>query len=197
MKAIELLLSDSRGIYIPMTFAQDCLGFASDSENGWEFSENCAEVLLRGPEDNDEYWDAWNAMLDRAIFKLEGGTWHLYQDGDLWAVNWDWMSIAERLNWMDVLGKEPADLFELTGTADDRDTLEELMAALNVAKENYRIEEHGFHSLWLHIIDSHNDMLVWRAPTFQAEFQHCIMQEIRFAKNWISKGTTWQTHSGD
>lgn len=48
MKAIELLLSDSRGIYIPMTFAQDCLGYPSDSENGWEFSENCAEVLLRG-----------------------------------------------------------------------------------------------------------------------------------------------------
>ncbi|KAJ3628692.1 hypothetical protein Zmor_003970 [Zophobas morio] len=180
-----------------MTFAQDCLGYPSDSENGWEFSENCAEVLLRGPEDNDEYWDAWNAMLDRAIFKLEGGTWPLYQDGDLWAVNWDWMTIAERLNWMDVLGKEPADLFELTGTADDRDTLEELMAACNVAKENYRIEEHGFHSLWLHIIDSHNDMLVWRAPTFQADFQHDVMREIKFCEKWISKGATWQTHSGD
>lgn len=131
-----------------------------------------------------KHLDAWSSMLDRAVLRLEGGMWRLYQDGNLWAVNWDWMTIAERLNWMDVLGKEPADLFELTGTADDRDTLEELMAALNVAKENYRIEEHGFHSLWLHIIDSHNDMLVWRAPTFQAEFQHCVMQGIRLAKNW-------------
>jgi hypothetical protein len=197
MKAIELLLSDSRGIYIPMTFAQGCLGYPSDSENGWEFSEDAARVLLKGPDDNEEYWEAWEAMLDRAVFKLEGGTWRLYQDGDLWAVNWDWMTIDERLNWMDELGKEPADLFELTGTADDRDTLEELMAACNVAEENYRIEEHGYHSLWLHIIDSHNDILVWRAPTFQANFQHDVMREIKFCEKWISKGATWQTHSGD
>ena len=45
MKAIELLLSDSRGIYIPMTFAQGCLDYPSDSENGWEFSEDAARVL--------------------------------------------------------------------------------------------------------------------------------------------------------
>lgn len=197
MKAIELLFDSGRGVYIPQNFAQDCLGYPSDTENGWDFAENAAEVLLKGPDDNEEYWEAWDYMLDNAAFRLEGGVWELFQDGDLWAVNWDWMTIAERLNWMDVLGKEPADLFELTGTADDRDKLEELMAALNVAKENYRIEEHGYHSLWLHIIDSHNDMLVWRAPTFQADFQHDVMREIKFCEKWISKGVTWQTHSGD
>lgn len=195
MKAIELLLSDS--IYTPQTFAEKFLINPSDKEDGWEYPESEEQVLMKGPKDNEDYWDAWSAMLDRAILKLEGGTWRLYQDGDLWAVNWDRMTIAERLNWMDALGKEPADLFELTGTADDRDTLEELMVALNVAKENYRIEEHGYHSLWLHIIDSHNDMLVWRAPTFQADFQHDVMREIKFCEKWISKGATWQTHSGD
>lgn len=197
MKAIELLLDSGRGVYIPQNFAQDCLGYPSDSENGWEFSEDAALVLLKGPDDNEEYWEAWESMLDRAIFKLEGGTWRLYQDGDLWAVNWDWMTIAERLNWMDALGCSPADLIDLHGTSHDREKLEELMCACNVAKENYRIVEHGPDSLWLHIIDSHNDILVWRAPTFQQDFMHDVMREIQFCEKWISKGATWQTHSGD
>lgn len=197
MKAIELLLDSGRGVYIPQNFAQDCLGYPSDSENGWEFSEDAALVLLKGPDDNEEYWEAWESMLDRAVFKLEGGTWRLYQDGDLWAVNWDWMTIAERLNWMDALGCSPADLIDLHGTSHDREKLEELMCACNVAKENYRIVEHGPDSLWLHIIDSHNDILVWRAPTFQQDFMHDVMREIQFCEKWISKGATWQTHSGD
>lgn len=197
MKAIELLLDSGRGVYIPQNFAQDCLGYPSDSENGWEFSEDAALVLLKGPDDNEEYWEAWESMLDRAIFKLAGGTWRLYQDGDLWAVNWDWMTIAERLNWMDALGCSPADLIDLHGTSHDREKLEELMCACNVAKENYRIVEHGPDSLWLHIIDSHNDILVWRAPTFQQDFMHDVMREIQFCEKWISKGATWQTHSGD
>lgn len=196
MKAIELLLNSGRGVYIPQNFAEDCLGYPSDVENGWDFAEKAAEVLLKGPE-HEEYWEAWDYMLDSTRFRLEGGVWELYQDGDLWAINWDWMSIAERLNWMDALGKEPADIFELTGTAEDYDTLEELMAALDVAPENYRIEEQGHHSLWLHIIDSQNDMLVWRAPTFQEDFQFDVLREVEACESWISHGVSWQTHSGD
>lgn len=176
MKAIELLLSDS--IYTPQTFAERFLINPSDKEQGWEYPENAETVLMKGPKGNDEYLDAWSSMLDRAVLRLEGGMWRLYQDGNLWAVNWDWMTIAERLNWMDVLGKEPADLFELTGTADDRDTLEELMAALNVAKENYRIEEHGFHSLWWQAVNPPGKF------SDKAEFQ----EAGEFYRCWPSQG---------
>lgn len=198
MNAVELLFDSNRGVFIPQNFAQDCLGHPSNPEKGWDFPEHHAEALLRGPEgdDSDGYWDAWNAMLDRAVFKDGDDRWVLYQDGDLWAVNWNMMTIAERIMWQDPLGKEDDDLFELTGTADDRDVLESLMGALNVAKENYFIKEHGYHSLWLHIINSHEDILLWRAPTFQEGFQHDVMDNVKFAHKWIHTGATYQAHSG-
>lgn len=187
MKALELLLSDSRGIYIPMTFAQECLGYPSNPENGWEFSENCAEVLLRGPEDNDDYWDAWNAMLDRAIFKLEGGTWRLYQDGDLWAYNWDWMSVAERVNWMDALGMEHGDLYELTGTSDDRAVVEEYLNAIDMHPDDWKWEEYGYHSLRLSILNGDGQM-GWRDYTFGADFQYNLAKACEFRKSMRARG---------
>ena len=85
-----LLLSDSRGIYIPKDFTN---GF----ENWQGLSDDDREILAN-PE-NELYWDVWQEVLDNAFFvakdepNLLEGKWTLYQDGDLWAVHesheWD------------------------------------------------------------------------------------------------------------
>lgn len=86
-----LLLDENRGIYIPQVFARDY------DWSLWDFpadlnKEELQGILLSGP-DNKQYWDAWEDILRNAVYFSKGeqsmakGTWHLEQDGDLWAVH--------------------------------------------------------------------------------------------------------------
>ena len=74
---IELLLSDSRGIYIPRDWAMYC----QDMDG---VRPEDMEVLKAGP-DHEWYWEAWNNVLSNAHSVHNGKTWRLWQDGDLWA----------------------------------------------------------------------------------------------------------------
>lgn len=74
---IELLLTDARGIYIPRDFAM----YFEDMDN---VSAEDMDILKAGP-DHEHYWDAWNDVLSSAKRDINGKTWRLYQDGDLWA----------------------------------------------------------------------------------------------------------------
>lgn len=97
MSGIEILLSDSNGVYIPEIFAKN---FAE----GWEaMSEWDLETLKSGPQ-HDSYWDVWNWVLDNVIHtdKL-GNKWRLYQDGDLFAICDELMSDEE---YKDFFGEE-------------------------------------------------------------------------------------------
>lgn len=79
VKELDLLVSDSQGIYIPATFVHDYdladFGFTEEEVKGYN-------ETLSNP-DNEEYWDAWDEVLDRAVTK-DGAT--LMQNGDLWLV---------------------------------------------------------------------------------------------------------------
>lgn len=81
MSGIEILLSDSRGVFIPQAFADQ---FDAQS---WGFAEDDADlVTLRNGPDAEWYWDAWDAIVQRALYTdANGNRWFLSQDGDLFA----------------------------------------------------------------------------------------------------------------
>ena len=79
MSGIQLLLSDARGIYIPMNFVE----FFDLSQ--WNIDSKYIERL--SSPDNEWYWDNWDVVLNNAKHTdSEGNVWTLWQDGDLWAV---------------------------------------------------------------------------------------------------------------
>ena len=90
MKAIQLLLSDARGVYIPRDFIDNF-----DLEK-WHVKEYCLDVLSNP--DNEWYWDTWEQVLNNAYFIDSGNKWLLYQDGDLWAICYELMTEDEKSN---------------------------------------------------------------------------------------------------
>ena len=93
MSAIELLLADRNGVYIPKYFVEQ---YADMWDVNYEDRETCA----LGPDvDNEWYWEAWQNILDSATYIDEQGKiWHLWQDGDLWAYCEELMTNEEYLN---------------------------------------------------------------------------------------------------
>lgn len=81
MSGIDILLNDSRGVYIPQNFAE------SFNMEDWGVSDEDRDILLAGPDsDNEYYWDAWDDVLSNASYTDKNGNiWYLYQDGDLFA----------------------------------------------------------------------------------------------------------------
>ena len=75
---IEIYADSARGIYIPQYFAETYV------KSRWKYiDESDISVLRIGP-DHEQYWDAWDNILDNA--ETTDG-WTLYQDGDLFVVN--------------------------------------------------------------------------------------------------------------
>ena len=85
-KEIELLLDSNRGIYIPQQFAKHYGPslYKNNKGMGKELRDDIG-ALLDGP-DNDDYWDAWDSLLNREYIGEDGTKFTLYQDDDLWLV---------------------------------------------------------------------------------------------------------------
>ena len=91
MSGVQLLLSDSRGIYIPRDFAEY---FELDQ---WNIDLKYIQ-RLSSPYD-DFYWDNWDVVLNNAYsIDKNGNKWYLWQDGDLWAICTDLMTDEEKSN---------------------------------------------------------------------------------------------------
>lgn len=90
LDAVVLLFSDSYGIYIPQAFAESC-------ENWHGMKQEDKEILLTGPE-HDDYWDAWDTVLQDAYYLDGNARYMLHQDGDLWAVCPERMTNEEHEN---------------------------------------------------------------------------------------------------
>ena len=100
MSGIEILISDSWGVYIPKHFAENFILWdgVSDSDR---------EILESGPE-NELYWEAWDSITSDATFTDENGNvWRLSQDGDLWAYCEELMTDEEYYNFF---GEHRSDL---------------------------------------------------------------------------------------
>ena len=91
MLGIQLLLSDARGIYIPMNFVE----FFDLSQ--WNIDSKYIE-RLSSPAD-EFYWDNWDVVLNNAYsIDKNGNKWHLWQDGDLWTICPELMTEEEKQN---------------------------------------------------------------------------------------------------
>ncbi len=88
---VQLLLADSRGVYIPQNFVE---GFDLSKFRGIpDWARDCC---LNGPE-TEGYWDAWVEILDSAVHTApDGRVFTLHQDGDLWLICIEQMSTEER-----------------------------------------------------------------------------------------------------
>jgi hypothetical protein len=97
---MELMVDNHHGIYIPQIFAETVRReLFADSISAEDYA-----ILEAGP-DHENYWDAWDAVLMSA--ETEDGT-SLYQDGDLWAVNWSLIGDADEIA---EIGSQALDLF--------------------------------------------------------------------------------------
>ena len=86
--AVILYADSARGIYIPQHFAESVnralvAGVGADD---WD-------ILEAGPY-CEHYWDSWESVLDNARI----GEYSLYQDGDLWLLDFARMSDEEKDN---------------------------------------------------------------------------------------------------
>jgi len=82
----SLILSSARGVYIPRDFATDYGPCIKDCE---EWAGNL-EILERGPDDNEWYWDEWCRVLDNAVLvDTDGREFTLFTgiDGDIFLLN--------------------------------------------------------------------------------------------------------------
>lgn len=92
MENVNLLLSDARGVFIPRDFVE---GFDLTK---WEGIKHDDAEICKNP-DHDWYWEAWETILSNAQYvHTDGRVFHLYQDGDLWALCYDSMSEEEKRN---------------------------------------------------------------------------------------------------
>jgi hypothetical protein len=102
MQAVNLILSDARGVYIPRDFVTDNFNeIAWDHCKAWGLTESnfdhwkeCAE-----PE-HEHYWEAWDWVLSHAKFHdaETGDVFTLWQDGDLWGLCLERMTEEEKHN---------------------------------------------------------------------------------------------------
>ena len=78
----KLVLSYSYGRYIPQVYCED-----ADEEWAESVGVDFKDVLVcqAGP-DQDWYYEAWSNILDSAHKVIDGVTWRLVQDGDLFEV---------------------------------------------------------------------------------------------------------------
>lgn len=101
MNAVILILSDSRGTYIPRDFiCDDNNEIAWDHCAAWGLTEENLRHWQAASDPNDEwYWEAWRWVCDHAYFTAENGDkYHLYQDGDLWGICYDKMTMEDKQN---------------------------------------------------------------------------------------------------
>lgn len=97
MKAIVLILSDARGIYIPRDFVCNSWNEIDNITcEAWGIKTEDAQIL-QNPDD-EGYWDTWCDVLNYAQFNHNGDIYRLMQDGDLWGYCLEKMTNEEKEN---------------------------------------------------------------------------------------------------
>lgn len=107
MQAIELFLSNARGVYIPRDFAEMIDRDRLKCDNGaiHELEETLDFLIECDPygEDSDLYWSEWQALIDNCYIEHNGYTWRLWHDGDLWLYREELMTEEEKQNFFQEL----------------------------------------------------------------------------------------------
>ena len=91
LQAINLLLSDCRGVKIPQDFYNNF-----DLEK-WHIKKSYFLNSLNEVH-SENYWSAWEEVLNNAYYlDDDGNKFVLYQDGDLFGICYEIMTDSERL----------------------------------------------------------------------------------------------------
>ena len=85
MRNIECIIDSRHGVFVPVVFAQTI--------NRALLSGVSAETLdylaKEGSLEDDGFWEEWDSVLNNARITHNGKIYHLHQDGDLFAIDWD------------------------------------------------------------------------------------------------------------
>jgi hypothetical protein len=96
MNAINLLIIDASGVYIPQRFVTECL---EPTKGRWVYIGDWPRGECAAGPETDGYWEAWEDILSRAAYiDEEGNTYCLWQDGDLWLLDSSRMTDEELYN---------------------------------------------------------------------------------------------------
>lgn len=102
MNAINLILSDARGTFIPRDFVTDGYNeIAIEHCKAWGLTEQNSEYWIDASDpDSEFYWDSWEWILNNAKFtdEVTGDVFTLHQDGDLWGICYEKMTKEEKEN---------------------------------------------------------------------------------------------------
>lgn len=101
LRAVTLILSDARGIYIPRDFVTDNNNeIATDHCAAWGLTDDNRDQWADAADPESEwYWEAWTWILDNAKFTdADGDVYILHQDGDLWGLCVERMTDEEKSN---------------------------------------------------------------------------------------------------
>ena len=79
LDAVEVLLGDFRGHYIPRDF------IANFDIKEWGIDPESWEANVCADPEHENYWDAWDQILNNARYEHDGNIWVLHHDGDLLA----------------------------------------------------------------------------------------------------------------
>lgn len=86
-----LLIDCLWGIYIPQMWASDPNSGITGKTN-LDTLQDEIEILVEGPE-HEHYWEAWDYVLNHFEVTVDGISYGLYQQGDLWLCdenhNWE------------------------------------------------------------------------------------------------------------
>lgn len=92
MKNIELLCDSHHGVYLPSVWCSNTENIWNIKQEDWDYLSDASNL-----EDDYYYWDVWNDILNDACYTDKHGVvWTLHQDGDLWAIAYDELSIDEK-----------------------------------------------------------------------------------------------------
>lgn len=112
MQAMELLLSDSRGVYIPRDFVNE---FDLTKFEG--INPDDVTTIKSGP-DHEWYWESWEMILQNSEYREDGYTWRLHQDGDLWLVCAEKLTNEEYSNFFGEMKPAPEHSYEFAVCGD-------------------------------------------------------------------------------
>ena len=91
LQAINLLLSDCRGVKIPQDF------YNNFNLEKWHIKKSYFLNNLNNYS-SENYWNAWEEVLNGAYYLDDNGNkFVLYQDGDLFGICYEIMTDSERL----------------------------------------------------------------------------------------------------
>jgi hypothetical protein len=104
LNAVNLILSDARGIYIPRDFLTDNdNNEATEHCKAWGLTKENKDWWIDAIDPDSEYYrESWEWILNNAKYVDENGNvFRLHQDGDLWAYCYELMTNEEKKNLFD------------------------------------------------------------------------------------------------